>query len=134
MSHLRNNLPLRSAATAGFTLVELLLVVAILGILASVAVMNLTGKGDEARIAAQRTSIGTIRQAITTYEMTAGLPKSLDALTSDQPNGGAPLLEKNALTDQWGNQLQYKIIGKGKYEIRSAGPDGKMNTEDDITN
>ena len=91
--------------------------------------------GENAKIQAQRTSIDAIKTAVQAYEAsTTSLPQSLDDLTKDQPDGRPPLLEKNKLNDQWGKPVQYKKIGKYKYEIRSAGPDGNINTEDDITN
>ncbi len=125
----------RNASESGFTLVELLLVVAILGILATIVVINTTGMGENAKIQAQRTSIDAIKTAVQAYEAsTTSLPQSLDDLTKDQADGRPPLLEKNKLNDQWGKPVQYKKIGKYKYEIRSAGPDGNINTEDDITN
>lgn len=123
----------RNASEAGFTLVELLLVVAILGILATVAVTNLSGQGEKAKIQAQRTSLDGIKTAIGAYETsTTSLPQSLDDLTKDQADGLPPLIEKNKLVDQWGNTVQYKKEGKYKFKITSAGPDGKMGSEDDI--
>ena len=125
----------RAAAQAGFTLVELLLVVAILGILAGVVAVNVGGQTDNARIQATRTSIGSISTALKTFEMNnSGLPQSLDALTKEQSNGMPPLLESKALNDSWGNAFQYKRVSSYKFEIRSAGPDGQMGSADDITN
>ena len=125
----------RSAAQAGFTLVELLLVVAILGILAGVVAVNVGGQTDNARIQATRTSIGSISTALKTFEMNnSGLPQSLEALTKEQSNGMPPLLESKALNDSWGNAFQYKRVSSYKFEIRSAGPDGQMGSADDITN
>ena len=133
-----NHTPLRTAraaAQAGFTLVELLLVVAILGILAGVVAFNVGGQTDKARIQATRASIGSISTALKTYEMNnSGLPQALEALTKDQADGMPPLLEAKALNDAWGNAFQYKRVSSYKFEIRSAGPDGQMGSGDDITN
>ena len=121
---------LRSA----FTLVELLLVVTILGILAAVVVVNFTGKGDEARRTATRASISAICTALDTFDATKSrYPDALDELTVESADAAA-LLDKQNLSDAWGTPFQYKKISKFKYEVRSAGPDAQMNTEDDITN
>jgi len=118
----------------GFTLVELLLVVTILGILAAVVVTNFSGKGEQARINATRTSISAISTAIGVFDAThSRLPDSLDELCVEDANGAA-LLSKSGLNDSWGTAFTYKKISKYKYEVRSAGPDAQMGNEDDITN
>lgn len=119
----------------GFTLIELLLVIAILGILSTVAVVNLGGQAENARIQTTRQSIAAVGTAIQLYETqnTKGLPSSLAELT--KPLGELPApLDKDKLTDAWGNKLQYKKKGKYDYEVRSAGPDGNMGSSDDLTN
>lgn len=121
-------------ARSGFTLVELLLVVTILGILAAVVVVNFSGKGDEARKQATYTSIRAIQTAVSTFDATKSrLPESLDEMTVESTDSAA-LLDKANLNDSWGHPFQYKKISKFKCEIRSAGPDGQMGTEDDLTN
>ncbi len=124
----------RNSKKAGFTLVELLLVVTILGVLATVAVMNLSGSGEEARIKATQTDIKTIESAVTTYEIRTGkFPSSLDDLTKEI-DGQKGLLDVSALTDKWGKKYSYKNEGGGYFEIRSSGPDCAMNTADDLLN
>lgn len=120
--------------SSGFTLVELLLVIAILATLATVVVVNVAGVGADAKINATRTSIGAIGSAIQTYEIKMGrFPNSLDDLTVETESSAA-LLKKDNLNDTWGTPFQYKKLTKYSYEIRSAGPDAQFNTEDDITN
>jgi len=124
----------RRAARTGFTLVELLLVVAILGILAGVVAVNVAGHGDRARIAATRQSIANIETAIRMYEVSNGtFPDSLDQLTVAMDDVAAPLKKEN-LNDSWGTGFQYKKTSKTSFELRSAGPDKSMGTADDLTN
>ncbi|MBR4612489.1 MAG: type II secretion system protein GspG [Kiritimatiellae bacterium] len=120
------------AAHEGFTLIELLLVIAILGILATIVVPNIAGKPEEAKIAAARSSIGGIITAVQAYEVSAGkMPDSLDDLTVETENRAA-LLSKSKLLDPWGTEYKFTKKTKFTFEVRSAGPDGNMNSEDDI--
>ena len=119
---------------SGFTLVELLLVVCILGILAAVVIPNVIGHDEEARRQATRTSITAIEQAVQIFAMrhNGKLPDSLDELTvgtDDKPG----LLREGALNDSWGTPFTYTKTGK-KFKIISGGPDGEIGGEDDITN
>jgi general secretion pathway protein G len=124
----------RLPAQAGFTLVELLLVVAILGILAGVVAVNVAGHGDKARVAATRQSIANIETAVKMYEVTnGGFPDSLDQLTVGTEETAAPL-KKEGLNDSWGTPFQYKKTSKTSIEVRSAGPDKSMGSGDDLTN
>ncbi len=119
----------------GFTLVELLLVIAILGVLGTVVVMNTSGIGEKGAKTATMTSISTIKQAIETYKIStlrSTPPKSLDDLCNGI-NDDEPLLDASSLRDAWGNEFDYKVEGK-KYRIISAGPDGAFGTEDDLSN
>lgn len=119
---------------SGFTLVELLMVVCILGILYAGAKLVFTGQDNEARITTTRGSIATIEQAIDIFSMKHGgkLPDTLEELT--QGTDDAPgLLKENSLNDSWGTPFQYTKKGKLP-KIVSAGPDMEMGTDDDITN
>ena len=123
------------SARAGFTLIEIMLVVVILGILATVVAVNLIGQTDEARIAATRHSIAAIGVAIEMWEVRTGsLPDSLDQLATGTEDGFKPLRSKKNLNDSWGNPFQYKKINKSDYEVRSAGPNGTMGDSDDLIN
>ncbi len=122
---------------AGFTLVEILLVVAILGILSGVAVISLKGRTKSASISATRTSIKAIQTAIDTYEVDNGAyPASLQGLltkTSENNWNGPYLKDGRTPKDAWGTEFGYSLKGDS-YEIRSAGPDTQMGSSDDITN
>ncbi len=134
MNVLMSRLNRRGPSVAGFTLVELLLVVAILGILAGVVAVNVSGHGERARIAATRQSIANIETAVRMYEVMHGtFPENLEQLTVGTEDTAAPL-KRESLVDSWGTPFQYRRQGRTGYEIRSAGPDRAMGSQDDLTN
>ena len=129
--------PAAGSRKSGFTLVEILLVVAILGILSGVAVISLKGRTKSASISATRASIKAIQTAIDTYEVDNGAyPASLQGLltkTSENNWNGPYLKDGRTPKDAWGTEFGYSLKGDS-YEIRSAGPDTQMGSSDDITN
>ena len=89
---------------------------------------------SQARVETTGKAIEALDQAVLIYQIKVGrLPMSLRDFTKPMADDEEPLLRENMLNDAWGNPFEYKVDGK-KYTIRSAGPDGQMNTEDDITN
>ena len=120
---------------AGFTLIEILLVVVIIGILAAVAVPRLGGRVGQSQIAAAKASVGAIGTAIDLYETDNGkLPESLQSLITKgaEPNWNGPYLRKaESLKDPWGNEFQYTKSGD-TYTVASAGPDGSFGSGDDV--
>ena len=130
---------------SGFTLVELILVITILGILAGVVTVNIVGTGKKARIKAAKTEIRTIEAAIEMFEIHVGrLPtedEGLEALINnpdDNPEWSGPYLKrKHAPKDPWKQDYVYDPAGdRGgmNYDLFSPGPDGQTDTEDDIGN
>lgn len=133
------NKPQENAAVAamrrGFTLVELLVVVAILGILGAIGMQGLTGHIDKTRKTAAKTGVDTIRGAITNYMIAnkkSTPPSSLTVLI-EPTDDAEPLLSggEGALYDPWDNEYKLEVKGK-RIAVVSAGPDGEIGTEDDI--
>ena len=120
---------------AGFTLIEILLVVVIIGILAAVAVPRLGGRVGQSQIAAARAGVGAIGTAIDLYETDNGkLPESLQNLITKggEPNWNGPYLRKaEGLKDPWGTEYQYSKNGS-VYTVVSAGPDLNFGGADDV--
>lgn len=120
---------------AGFTLIEILLVVVIIGILAAVAVPRLGGRVGQSQVSAAKASIWAIGTAIDLYETDNGrLPESLNNLMTkgSEPNWNGPYLRKaESLKDPWGNDFQYTKQGN-IYTVASAGPDGSFGSTDDV--
>jgi len=119
---------------AGFTLVEIMVVVVILGILAVLIVPRVLGRSDEARQAAAKHDIATVMQSLKLYRLDNGrYPTSeqgLQALvtkpaSAPAPSNWKPYLDK-VPKDPWGNTYQYLSPGvHGEVDVFSLGADGQ---------
>ena len=126
----------------GFTLVELMLVVAIIGMLAAMVVPRLVGRTQQAKISRAKSDVSAIGLALDLYELDLGnYPAKLQELI-DEPSsvtGGqwnGPYLKKGVPKDPWGREYQYEKQGSGNkqdYKLWSLGPDGQPGN-DDVSN
>lgn len=123
----------RALRRAGFTLIEMLLVVVIIGMLATIVSVSIPRHLKSARQSKAAADIQAIGIAIQSYYMEEGkYPSSLDALTS----GDEPYLEKGIPKDPWGNPYSYAYPGSHKpfkFDLSSAGEDG-VASDDDVAN
>jgi general secretion pathway protein G len=122
-----------SRAEAGFTLVEIMVVVVILGLLATLVVQNVMGASDTAREKKALSDVRTIADAVRMYRVQNGkLPDSLDVLATKDEKGRSGIEELPK--DPWDHDY---ILRQGdrpnEFEVVSMGPDGSENTEDDIS-
>ena len=126
----------------GFTLIELMLVVIIIGALVAMVMPRLTGRSEQARIAAAKADIGAnIATGLKLYELDNGVfpttEEGLSALLtnpSSSDNWNGPYLEKKPV-DPWGREYIYRSPGENRidYDLYSLGKDG-TESQDDITN
>lgn len=132
--------------SAGFSILELLLVLVILGILAGIVGVRFAGQSGKAKVTAAKTQLENLKTALTRYNIDVTefptTQQGLEALTK-QPSGvedtawDGPYLEEKIENDPWGNPWQYVCPGthnNNDYDLYSYGPDGKQGGDDDIMN
>jgi general secretion pathway protein G len=129
----------------GFTLIEMLIVLSIIGLLMGMVIYHLTGINDVAQKQKVQADILTLREALTTYQLDGGMlpttEQGLKALLSRPtvepiPSHWHAIMDQE-VKDPWGNSYQYVNPGKHnptRYDLYSDGPDGQPNTDDDIGN
>ncbi len=129
----------------GFTLVEIMLVVVIIGALAAMIIPRLAGRGDAAKVKVAKTDIeANIATALKLYELDNGVfpttAQGLSALRSKPttnpipPSWSRPYVEKDPI-DPWGRPYVYAAPGEHglDYDLSSKGKD-EASDKDDITN
>jgi general secretion pathway protein G len=140
---IKPNLTRKSKLARAFTLVEIMLVVAIIGILAALVIPKIAGKSEQARETAAMADIrGGIKSALDQYNVDMGTyPSSLQDLLQQPRNAKnwhGPYFDPPTIPqDPWGNPYLYAFPGKHNstgYDLWSAGPDGKSGDQDDIGN
>ena len=131
-------------AKEGFTLMEMILVLAIIGVLVSLGIFAMKNVIIDAEHGKAAADIRTLETNIVRYRTMAGViptqAQGLEAFAKKPTGNPAPknwykLMDESALTDPWGHPYQYRNPGKknpGGYDIYSMGPDGKDGTEDDV--
>jgi len=127
----------------GFTMVELMAMLIIIGLLATLVVTKVASKIDQARVITTKANLKMLHSAVNQFKMDTGrFPAEDLGLIEliEQPND-VPIWEEGGYLettevppDGWGHDFIYELFPEsGKaFVIRSAGPDGEEGTEDDL--
>jgi general secretion pathway protein G len=134
------NLPSRSKRSAGFTLVELLVVLVILGLLAALVAPRVLSYLGSSKTKTAQLQITSFADALDLYRLdNQGLPTTADGLKAlvEKPANATgwngPYLSQSKIPpDPWGKDYQYASPGQhGEYDLFSLGADGKPGGEDE---
>ncbi|HEY1381190.1 MAG TPA: type II secretion system protein GspG [Gemmataceae bacterium] len=122
--------PTRTANRAAFTLLEVLIVVAIIVVLAGVSSIYVFRYLEDAKEQRVKADVKTLEKAAQAYELKIGqLPNSLTELVQP-PDGGKPYVESESIMDPWGKQYQYDAgggrNGGQKPDVWTTTPDGRQ--------
>jgi general secretion pathway protein G len=140
----RNSYSVHASRAAGFTLMEIMLVVTIIALLAGLAIFKMGGVVGVGETAAARADLQSFRTALIAYRATAGtFPSTAQGLQAlvRRPEGDPkplmwrPVFEGDIKQDPWRHDFVYKRPGDKNptsYDLYSVGEDGKAGTEDDI--
>lgn len=120
----------RPAAQRGFSLIEIIVVLVLVGGIVAFAASRILGGSDRGKVRLAEAQVQTLAEKVGQYQMDTGeLPANLDALVT-QPGSAAgwlgPYAKQVELVDPWKNPLQYQVPGEsGPFDIVSLGADGK---------
>lgn len=126
----------------GFSLIELLVVLVILGLIAGLVVPNILQRGEDAKVRAADAEVQRLSMAVDEFYLDNGrVPRELEELV-DEPgnasNWNGPYVNQSNLVDPWDNPYEYRYPGENRsYDIYSHGADGSPGGDGpnrDITN
>lgn len=134
---MRNSRSMRApvrASQGGFSLIEIILVVVLIGGIVAFAATRILGGGDRARVNLAKAQVQTLAEKVQQYEMDTGtLPSTLDELVTQPGNASGwlgPYAKTAELNDPWNSPFEYRVPGESQaFDIISLGADRKAGGE-----
>lgn len=134
-----DRLPSRSLRQLGFTLLELLVVLVVLGLLAGIVAPKYFTQLGKSEVKVARAQIEGLAKALDLYRLDAGhypsTEQGLNALVvrpNNEPRWGGPYLQKGVPQDPWGRDYVFTSPGEnGEYDLISLGKDGQPGGDGD---
>jgi general secretion pathway protein G len=121
---------IKKTAQAGFSLMEIIIVVAIIGTLMGIIVSRISGGTDNAKAGLTDTKAYTLESKLIQYQLATGkFPTTAQGLQALTITSGTPIASEDDLKDGWGNLFDYRLTAKGPVII-SYGSDGQGSTGD----
>jgi general secretion pathway protein G len=120
--------PPARAAQAGFSLIEIILVVVLIGGIVAFAATRILGGGDRAKVNLAKAQVQTLAEKVQQYESDTGvLPGTLNELVQSDAGGWlGPYAKESELKDPWNHPFDYKVPGENQaFDLLSFGKDGK---------
>jgi general secretion pathway protein G len=121
------------ASDSGFTLIEILIVVAIIGLLVSIVAPNLLGRFESSKSEIAKAQLETLSSSVQSFYLDVGrCPTALGELvaSTDKKWKGPNFSKRTIPLDQWGRDYQYKCPGEhGPFDLYSLGPNGRLDDQ-----
>lgn len=117
-----------ASSQAGFSLIEIILVVVLIGGIVAFAATRILGGGDRAKVNLAKAQVQTLAEKVGQFQQDTGaLPGSLDDLVKSSATGWlGPYAKESELKDPWNHPYVYAMPGEGKpFDLTSLGADGQ---------
>ena len=120
----------RAKRASGFTLLEMLAVIVLIGVIATIVVRSVSGSVDKGKYGAGKAQLTELSQSIENYALDNGAPpKQLESLVTkpaSAPNWQGPYAKASLLKDPWGHGFGYQYPGRhGSFDLVFYGQDGQ---------
>ena len=130
--YIRPARPVPMASQAGFSLIEIIIVVTLIALIAAFVAGKVFGQSDRAKVKLASAQVQTLAEKVQQFEQdTGGLPASLDDLVKSSASGWlGPYVKGAELKDPWNHPYVYTAPGEGKpFDLTSLGADGQAGGE-----